>query len=374
MRESGRWVRSGLLVVAVVVAAIGGSAARVGTLSASEAGCGSPPPAQAAGPMSFAVANQADVFLTVYLIGSNENVYAEVPIVDPGTSRPLSTTLAAGDYWLRCVFADGVVSTSAGFTVSGRTTGAVAGYRPVPGIGLTAPAQAYTKWVNTQLPVLLSACRRVDGDVARGDLPAAQTDWLRAHLVYERLGAAYDSFGAFDTELDGLLQGPVTPRWTGFHAIEYALWHHAPAATLRPMTQNLVRTVQALIADFPSEEIDPAELPKRAHQILEDSLEFQLTGAADYGSHTALATAYANTQGTDEVLSVLAPLIQPRDPALLGRVHHDMTVVQTELLAARSPSGVWQAAGNRPRLDADLGALLEQLSIVPNLLAPRNNG
>ena len=119
----------------------------------------------------------------------------------------------------------------------------------------------------------------------------------------------------------------------------------------------------------------PTELPRRAHDILEDALEFQLTGTADYGSHTTLATTYANTQGTAEVLSVLAPLIRPRDPALLRNAHRDSDRVQADLLAARGPSGTWQQpTRNRPRLDADLGALLEQLSVVPNLLAPRTNG
>ena len=68
--------------------------------------------------------------------------------------------------------------------------------------------------------------------------------------------------------------------------------------------------VAGLIADFPSEEIDPGDLPLRTHEIMENSLEFQLTGTADYGSGTTLATAYANTQGTAEILGLLAPLLR----------------------------------------------------------------
>lgn len=376
MREPGRWVRSGLLVLAVVAAAIGGSAAAdVGTMAVNETDCGSPPPALSAGPMSFTFANQADVAVTVYLIGPNANVYAETSAVVPSRSLPLATTLGGGDYWLRCVFADGAVRTSPGFSVSGHAGGAVVGYRPLAATALIGPAMVYTRWVNARLPELLSAVLRLDHDVAGGHLAAARVDWLTAHLIYERLGAAYDAFGHFDADLDGLGNGRPSTHWTGFHAVEYALWHPTASATLRGLAVGLVASVQGLIRDFPSEEVDPMDLPLRAHDILEDSMEVQFTGAADFGSHTSLATAYANTQGTDEVLSVLAPLIRQRDPSLLGSVDRELTRVQHDLLAARMPSGAWTLpAGDRPHLDADADALLEQLSAVPNLLTPRTDG
>ena len=49
------------------------------------------------------------------------------------------------------------------------------------------------------------------------------------------------------------------------------------------------------------------DLPLRAHEILEDTLQFQLTGSADQGSGTNLATAAANLDGTQAVLDALAP-------------------------------------------------------------------
>ena len=48
-------------------------------------------------------------------------------------------------------------------------------------------------------------------------------------------------------------------------------------------------------------------------------MQFQLTGIADYGSGTTLATLDANTAGHPGGARVLTPLITPRDSGLLPR-------------------------------------------------------
>ena len=265
-------------------------------------------------------------------------------------------------------------------TVSGTTSAAVAGYKPLPDLAMTAPVNAYRAWVKAALPHLLAGARTLDADVARGDLTAARADWLTAHLGYERLGAAYNSFGDFDDAIDGTADGrPLgvgSPDWTGFFSIEYGLWHGRSAARLRPLTQGLVRDVAGLVRDFPSEDTDPGDLPLRSHEILENALEFQLTGTADYGSGTTLATVGANIAGTREVVGVLEPLIRPRDPALLAAIGQDLARTGSDVAACRTPGGGWTplhrlSDGQRQRIDGDLGQLLEELSSVPDLLAPR---
>jgi iron uptake system EfeUOB component EfeO/EfeM len=378
-----RWVRGAVLVLAVLAAGLIGAAPGASSLPISTGGCPAPPPSVAAGPISLTVTNRAALFAAVYLINPAGAVFAEIPSLTPGKSLPLATTLGAGTYRLRCVFTDNTVRDSAAFTVTGTTSGAVTGYRAVPDLALAGPVGAYRNWVRAALPGLLAASQTLAADVAAGDLAKARADWLTAHLDYERLGAAYNSFGDFDDAIngraDGLPKGTADPDWTGFHAIEYALWHGGSATQLAALTGKLVNSVNGLIADFPSEEVDPGDLPLRAHEILENAMQFQLTGLADYGSATTLATTYANTQGTEEVVSVLAALITPRDPGLLPTITSGLARVQADLLAARSATGVWTAPANLPlaqrqRLDGDLGELLEHLSVLPDLLAPRTFG
>jgi high-affinity iron transporter len=251
----------------------------------------------------------------------------------------------------------------------------------MPDLDLQTPVRAYTAWVDSQLPKLLADCRTLDADVASGDLAAAKQEWLTAHLDYERLGAAYNAFGDFDGEIDGMANGLPSgtsdSSWSGFFATEYALWHGAPAPKIHTLTKSLVSNVAALQQDFPSEEIDPGDLPLRSHEILENALRFQLTGIADYGSGTTLATINANTQGTAELLSILSPLIERADPQLLASAREGLSVLQ-QALTADSNGATWLpvsslSTAQRQRLDADLGQLLETLSGVPALLFSRTN-
>jgi high-affinity iron transporter len=367
-----RWARFALLGVVVLATALIGATPDTSTLHISANGCGSPPSQLDAGAVTFTVANDAKAFAAVYLINPTGDVYAEIPSLTPGKSLPLTTTLGSGDYAVRCVFTDGKVRTSSAITVTGTATGAVLGFKPLPDLAMTGPVNAYRNWVGGQLPGLLAACQQLAGDVDRADVAAAKTDWLTAHLDYERLGAAYNSFGDFDQEIDGraggLPLGTADPGWTGFHALEYALWHGG--ANAASLAHGLVDSVNGLIADFPSEEVDPGDLPLRAHEILENAMQFQLTGIADYGSGTTLPTLDANTQGTAEVLSVLTPLITPRDPNLLPRVDADLASVRSAIVAAEQGPSV----AARQRLDGRLGGLLEELAEIPDLLTPRTSG
>ncbi|WP_194916981.1 EfeM/EfeO family lipoprotein [Catenulispora rubra] len=387
MRRASWQVRLAVLPIAVAVAVAAGvaqshPAVAGGPIAVRTTGCGTPPDAADAGRVDFAVTDDTDVFATVYLVDTANRVYAEIPWLTPGRTLPLATTLGAGRYAIRCVLSNGKVHTTSQFSVSGTTSDAVAGYKPLPDLDLTAPVKAYRAWLASALPKLLAASQTLDGDVARGDLQAAKTDWLTAHLDYERLGAAYNSFGDFDAAIDGtvagLPDGAADKSWAGLHAIEYELWHGGSTSSIRPLTQALVTSVQGLIDDFPSEEVDPGDLPLRSHEILENTLQFQITATADAGSGTSLATAYANTEGTREVLSVLAPLIDDRAPGLRARLDAEISTLQSDLTATRDASGAWTPAPaitstQRQRIDAGLDQLLEDLSTIPDLLAPRTN-
>jgi iron uptake system EfeUOB component EfeO/EfeM len=351
-------------------------------IAISETSCGTGWSAPTAGAFSFNVTDNGRSTAEVYLINPlNNDVYGEDPDVTPGSDEVMNVSIGAGDYAFRCSFIDSTVLNSATYHVTGSGAGLPA-VVPVNEQDMEAPVYDYRAYVESGLPGLLTAAEKLDADVKAGNLAQARTDWLPAHLDYERLGAAYGTFDNFDAEINGSAsgqpQGTATKGWTGFFRIEYGLWHGQSAAELRPLTDGLVKNVQGLIADFPSEDTDPGDLPLRSHEILENALEFQLSGTDDYGSGTTLATVYANTQGTQAVLSTLTALITPRDPALLASVDQWMATVQHDLLACRAADGSWTAVSalsraQRQTLDGDLGELLEQLSSIPNLLTGRTS-
>jgi high-affinity iron transporter len=258
----------------------------------------------------------------------------------------------------------------------------VAAVLPVSQGDLDAPLAAYKAYVRSGLTALLTQTRKLQADVHGGDLDAARADWLTAHLQYSSLGAAYGTFADFDKKIngraDGLPQGVDDKDFTGFHRLEYGLWHQQSAADLTRVADQLTTDVDGLDQAFPTQDFDPTDLPLRTHEILENTLQFELTADTDEGSGTNLATAQANLAGTQELLAVLRPLIQARSPQLLGTVDADIEQVGGLLAAQHHPDGGWSPVEQldptvRARLNGATGQLLEDLSPIPDLLEIRKS-
>ena len=101
--------------------------------------------------------------------------------------------------------------------------------------------------------------------------------------------------------------GVHDPDFIGFHRVEYGLWHGESLTALRPIVDQLAADVGGLRQAFPKQRTDANDLPLRAHEIMEMSLRFELTGAADQAAGSNLGTVVAQLDGTRAVLTALAP-------------------------------------------------------------------
>jgi high-affinity iron transporter len=210
-----------------------------------------------------------------------------------------------------------------------------------------------------------------------GQLDQAKQAWLVAHLDYARLGAAYDTFGDFNDEIDGrpngLPQGVDDPSWTGFLRLEYALWQNQPTATVASVADQLDTYVHQLALAFTEQTTPLNDLSLRTHEILENTLQFELTGETDQGSHTGLATVEANVQGTEMILGVIAPLLEKGEPALLANLRSELHQLVALLNTYQLPDGMWIPVQSltqtqREQLDGAIGNYLETVAPVPDLL------
>lgn len=317
---------------------------------------------------------------TVYgidLVGANQlSVYGEIETLGPGTTVPMDVVLPPGRYSFECEAFTGAELESRVEQVTGPPVKGAHPYIPVS----TAQIQdAEAVYRHSLLPVLSKLGRDTDAlttAVRGGDLALARRLWLTAHLDYARLGAAYDTFGDFNTKIDGrplgLVGGVHSKKWSGFLRLEYGLWHHESASELTPVASALDVAVHGLAKKFPSMLMPLNDLALRTHEILENTLQFELTGETDEGSNTNLATAWANAQGTELSLKAIAPLLRQNAPGLLARIQPALTAVTAELKSYEH-DGRWTALGSltrteRERIDGSVGALLEQLSDVPDVL------
>ncbi|MFJ9841467.1 iron uptake transporter permease EfeU [Kitasatospora sp. NPDC101155] len=367
-----------VVVAGVVIAASDGKQDSAATVSVSEQECGKGFADPQPGQQVFQMHNTGDKVSEVYLVNPGTGaVYGEIEGLAPGTTRALTATIGSGDYAWRCVPTGGKSVTSAAVHVSGGAE--VKAVKPVNEDDLKAPLDSYKDYVNKGLATLMTQTQKIQTDVHGGDLAAAKADWLTAHLQYASLGAAYGTFADLDKKIDGRADGFADKAddkdFTGFLRLEYGLWHGQSAADLTPVADELAQNVAKLVHDFPTQDFDPGDLPLRAHEILENTLQFELTGDTDMGSGTNLATAQANLAGTQELLTLLQPLLDERDPQVLVRVNAGMKRVGDLVAAAHTADG-WTPpdklpAESRRQLNGATGQLLEDLSPIPALLEIR---
>jgi iron uptake system component EfeO len=368
-----------LAISAGVLAACSGGAPPANLISVSNGGCGSSWHLAGPGWQTFQIYDAAAEGGEVDLVNpANGAIYAEVQGLGPGTSSPMRLDVGSGSYAFRCLFDDYDPITGPTVVVGGHTSGTPA-ILPVTSNDLLAPASEYHAYVAAGLSTLVSQADALAADVRGGNLGAARSAWLPAHLTYERLGAAYDAFGNFDSEIDGrpdgLVGGVNSPQWTGFYRLEYGLWNGQSAHDLTPVADTLDADVHALRTSWPSTEINLLDLGLRTHEILENALEFQLTGHDDYGSGTTLATTQANITGTLELLTVLHPLLTVRY-AGLPAVYTWLDRLAALLDQSKRPNGQWLAVSqlsqsSRQQIDAACGQALEELAPIAAITEPR---
>ena len=341
--------------------------------------CGAGWKSSAAGLQHFTLVNtdtrSGEVSLTDARTGA---VYADVEPLGPGTSNPLTITLAAGSYRFVCSMEDedtipGVTATVTGKLPAGES--AVQPVLPVTQADLIPATLAYTKYVRGNLPRLISQVDALDAAVRSGDRAAAQRAWLAGHLEYERLGAAYDAFGDLDGEINGLPAGPDDHDWTGFHLVEQGLWHNAPMPSVQPAADALASAVRQLQQQMASAQIDPLQISIRAHEITENALQFELTGRTDFGSGSNLATVQANLEGTVTVLNMIRSLLTGRY-AQLPQTQAALQKAQNDIAALAGAGGSLPALATLSRtqrelINSDISQLSELLAPIASILEPR---
>jgi iron uptake system EfeUOB component EfeO/EfeM len=369
-------------VLAATVAACGSSgppsSSSSTAISFNDGSCGGAWHLAKPGWHTFEITSEAEYGAEIDLTDpANGAVYGELENVGPGTTAPLSLDVGSGKYAFLCAVQDFSPITGPTVTVAGHVAGAAA-ILPVTYNDLYPLAKAYARYTEAGLQLLARQTAALAATVRGGNLTAARRDWLAAHLQYETLGAAYDAFGSYDDEIDGRADalGTGNPKWTGFYRLEYGLWHGQSTRELTAVADTLNTNVHQLLAWWPSQQIPLIDVGLRTHEIMENALEFQLTGHDDYGSGTTLGTVLANIQGTRYLLSLLHPLLAPRY-SQLPEVYTGLSLLQSLIQKERRPDGWWVPVSALPTaaredIDAACGQLLQELSPIASIAEPRN--
>jgi iron uptake system component EfeO len=324
------------------------------------------------GEQTIDVHNTDSVTMEVELVDpASHGIYAEIESLAPGTTRAFHLVLGNGTYAFTCLPDGADLETGPSVTISNGPAKGAAAVAPVSETDLAPAVKTYRSHVAAGLASLAASVGSLRTELGSGNRERSRQAWLTAQLAYNRLGAAYDTFGdsadAIDGLPDGLPGGVHDKGWTGLRRIEYGLWHNEPMPGLAALAGRLSSDVASLRSGFDKDRTDPNDLPLRSHEILENTLQFELSGSADQGAHAELAVMSANLDGTKMVLDAIAPEMQPRYPAWAA-VQSELAELK-RLVEAHHRGGAWAPLGSlsahdRAELDGKLGRLLEDLAPI----------
>ncbi|HEY1688336.1 MAG TPA: iron uptake system protein EfeO [Solirubrobacteraceae bacterium] len=258
-----------------------------------------------AGAVSEAELRTSDL---AHILGEQENL-------TPGLSGGFALELQPGHYVINC---PGASKQHWSFTVSGKSSGPSWSSNHE----LVSAVESYRGYVDENAASLVNSseafCRQIDA----GSLQGAKLAYPKARVYYERIEPVAEIWGALDTEIDGRWENPVTVRsqFVGFHRIEQQLWEKGTLAGTSSLCAELVKHEQQLQTLVHSATYNPLEMAGGATDLVNEASTSKVTGEEERYSNTDLPVLQANIDGAKEVVSLLGPFLQGKDPALLKQL------------------------------------------------------
>ncbi|BCT77083.1 hypothetical protein SCMU_29250 [Sinomonas cyclohexanicum] len=246
-----------------------------------------------------------------------------------------------------------------------------------PSTTMADAVASYHGYVAGRLGDLHMHATTLKAQIGNADSDGAKATWLAAQEAWQSVGAAYGSFGELGNAIApgsrGLQGGAGSPDFMGLRRIEYGLWHGQGPGELIPVVTKLLADIDALVAHLPETAVDPADMPLRLHEILEDSVRDHLSGLGDQGSGMALALTRADVDATLEVLGLLRGLLERLKPGYAATLDRELAALSAAIEMTKA-GGSWTRytavpLAARQRVNGAIGRVLESLALAPALFS-----
>ena len=338
------------------------------TIDLTPQGCTPKPATITAGAVQFNVTNKdaGSVSEAELRTGDLAKILGEQENLTPGLSGGFSLQLQPGSYTINC---PGATQPHATFTVTGKATG------PAweSNTQLAAAVKGYSGYVTTNTADLVSHTQAFCQAIDAGNLTQAKVLYPRARVYYERIEPVAEIWGSLDTDIDGRWENPVTvaSQFIGFHRIEQLLWANNTLTGTPALCAGLVKNEQQLLTLVRSAQYDPLEMASGATDLINEAATAKISGEEERYSNTDLPVFQANVDGAMEVVSLLQPYLQGKDPSLLAQINQRNAAVARQMTQYKASPGYDETGyveystvldTQRRQLSAAVNAFAESLS------------
>jgi iron uptake system component EfeO len=194
-------------------------------------------------------------------------------------------------------------------------------------------------------------------------------------VFYEHIEPVAEIWGTLDTQIDGRWENPVTvpSQFMGFHKIEQLIWSDNTLAGTRKLCTGLVQHEQQLGHLVSNAQYSPLEMASGATDLINEAATSKISGEEERYSNTDLPVFQANVDGAMEIVALLRPHLQQKDPSLLALIQRRDAAVAKLMTKYQATPG-YDGTGyveystvldnQRRQLAASVNALAEALSKV----------
>ena len=346
-------------------------AAPVG-VTISDRGCEPAAVSVAPGKSVFKIKNESKRAVEWEILKGTD-VMEERENIIPGFTQTLTATLDAGDYQMTC----GLLSNPKGvLKVAATADSRPAAKAAISPLELVGPLAEYKVYVSKEIDAMVGATKAFTDAVKAGHLAEAQKLYAPAHEHYERIEPIAELFndldGSMDSREDDFEKKADDPGFTGFHRIEKGLFADKSTAGLAPVADKLMADCEDLHKRISGLTITPKNMVGGAAGLIEEVVSKKLSGEEDRYSRTDLVDFQANVDGAQKIVTLLDPLVQKRDPALVTRVKSNFGKVDALLAKYKTAQGFESydklVPEDRNRLKGPVTALAEDLSTLRGTL------
>jgi iron uptake system component EfeO len=306
------------------------------SISLTPQGCAPKPAKVTSGEVQFNVANKdADAVSEAELRTSDlAKILGEQENLTPGLSGGFALTLQPGTYKINC---PGASQPHWTLTVGGKASGPAWQSNPQ----LAAAVSGYSDYISQNTASLVTSTQQMCAAISAKNLSQAKLQYPKARVFYERIEPVAEVWGNLDTDIDGRWENPVTvqSQFTGFHRIEQMMWADSTLAGAPQMCAGLVRSEQQLLTLVRSASYNPLEMASGATDLINEAATSKIDGEEERYANTDLPVFQANVDGAMEVVTLLQPYLQKKDPSLLTLIKRRDAAITAQMARYRASPG-----------------------------------
>jgi iron uptake system component EfeO len=306
------------------------------SISLTPQGCAPKPAKITAGEVQFTVANKdADAVSEAELRTADlAKILGEQENLTPGLSGGFALTLQPGTYKINC---PGATQPHWTLTVGGQASGPAWQSNPQ----LAAAVSGYSAYVSQNTASLVTSTQQMCAAIDAKNLSQARLRYPKARVFYERIEPVAEVWGNLDTDIDGRWENPVTVKsqFLGFHRIEQMMWADNTLTGAAQMCGGLVKNEQQLLTLVRSASYNPLEMASGATDLINEAATSKIDGEEERYSNTDLPVFQANVEGAMEVVTLLRPYLQKKDPSLLSLIQRRDAAITAQLAPYQASPG-----------------------------------